>query len=145
MAHTYTHEHYATWLGYTSIGGVGESQIRSECPGSGGSRSGPTSFNPLRRGWVYRLVLEAPLFKKMLTEPEAFLKLTGASGLRSCAKTLLKRPCAKTLLKRPCATLVRLVGCMTNSGTQVHYCSTISSYRSVHALVIIETLATEGV
>ena len=38
--------------------------------------------------------------------PEVFLELLGVSGLR---------PCIKPTKERLCATLIRLVGCMTNT------------------------------
>ena len=63
------------------------------CPRSGGSRSltgilepqgaVPPDFTTLRRGWVYRLVPEALLFRGMQTGPEAILEPPGACGLRS--------------------------------------------------------------
>ena len=49
---------------------------------------------PPWRGWVHRLVPEAPHFREMPTGSEAFLEIQGASGLRSSARTHLKRPCA---------------------------------------------------
>ena len=45
----------------------------------------PPGFNPLRRGWVYRPVPEAPLLRGMPTGSEAFLEIPGACGLRPCA------------------------------------------------------------
>ena len=66
-----------------------------------------SGFKPLRRGWVYRPVPEAPLLRGMPTGSEAFLEMSGACGLRPCDWTHPK--------KRPCAILVRLVGQRTNT------------------------------
>ena len=67
----------------------------------------PQSFNPLRRGWVYRLAREALPFRGMPTGPEVFLELPGASGPMPCAWTHLKKA------------LVRLLGRMTNTKYQL--------------------------
>ena len=44
----------------------------------------PPGFNPLWRGWVYRLAPEAPLLRGMPTGSEAFLEMPGACGIRPC-------------------------------------------------------------
>ena len=63
-------------------------------PRASGDR--PPGSNPLWRGWVYRLAPEAPLFRGMPTRPEAFLEPPGASGLRSCAQTHIKKALCHT-------------------------------------------------
>ena len=54
------------------------------------------SFNPLRRGWIYRLAPEACLFRGMPTGPQAFLKMPGTCGLRPRARTYLKKALCHT-------------------------------------------------
>ena len=55
-------------------------------------------FNPLLRGWDYRLAPEEPLFRGMPMGPEAFLEQLGAHGLRSCTRTHLKTALCHTPL-----------------------------------------------
>ena len=51
----------------------------------------PPGFNPLGRGSIYCLATEAPLFRGMPTEPEAFLGMPDASGPLPCTWTHLKK------------------------------------------------------
>ena len=53
---------------------------------------------PSLEGYVYRLACEAPLFRWMSTEPEAFWGMPGVSGLRSGAWTSLKNASCHTRL-----------------------------------------------
>ena len=81
------------------------------CTGCGGSRSWCTltcilepqrailpGSNPPWKGWIYYMAPEAPLFRGMPTGPEAFLEPLGASGLRPCARSLLKKALCHTRL-----------------------------------------------
>ena len=72
---------------------------------SGGRSQG---FNPLRRGWVYRLAPGVPLLEKCWQSPGHFWK---------CRARVGSGPAPEPTLKRPCAILVRLVGWKTNNRT----------------------------
>ena len=91
-------------LGHTPVDCVGRYTVLVECvlawqavgrgaiwPASSSLRGpSPPRFNPLRRGWAYRLAPEATLFRGIPVGPEAFLEPPGACRLRSCARTHLK-------------------------------------------------------
>ena len=88
------------------------------CPGSSGSRSRSALIGILKlleavlpgSNPPWRGLGLSPLFRRMVTEAEAFLELPGVSWLR---------PCARTHLRKTCATRTRLVGRTTNANTLV--------------------------
>ena len=51
----------------------------------------PLGSNPPGRGYVFRLAPEAPILKRILMGPEAFLEPTGVPGQRPCARIHLKK------------------------------------------------------
>ena len=55
-------------------------------------------FNPPWRSYIYRLAPDALRFKGIPMGPEAFLGIRGASGLRPCARTHLKKGIGLTSL-----------------------------------------------
>ena len=73
--------------------GVGEAQHShhsADPPRAAGSR--PPGSNSPRRGLVYRLALEAPIFRWIPTRPDFFfLVAQGVSRLHPCAWTLLRK------------------------------------------------------
>ena len=88
-------------------------------------RLSPLTLTFLREVRFFAWSLMHLLFRGMPTEPEAFWGMPGASGLRSCAETTLKRPCAtlvrlldpvdETHFGRPWY----LVGCITSQDSVV--------------------------
>ena len=103
----------ATWRGcwgnpaFTSLSRPSSSLIGTGKPASMLSAQKPAFLepqkavprhgsNPLRRGWVYRLALEVPLFKGIPMEAEAFLEQRDVSGLQPYAQTYLKKTLCHT-------------------------------------------------
>ena len=66
----------ATWLRSTILGP---------------QKAVPSGSYLLWQGFLYRLMLEAPLFRRMLTGPKVFFELPGMSALQLCARL----PCLK--------------------------------------------------
>ena len=62
------------------------------------SRGRRAGSNPLWRGWVYRLMYEAPLFRGMPTRLKAFLKPPGICGFWICPWIHLKIALCHTCL-----------------------------------------------
>ena len=58
----------------------------------------PLGSNPLRKSKVYCLAPEETLVRGIPTGPESFLQIPSAFGLRSCARTHLKKAMCRTRL-----------------------------------------------
>ena len=79
----------------------------------------PRDSNSPQMDYVYRLVPETPLFRRMPTRPGAFWGILGMSGLQSCARTHFK--IGLVAMASTCSAIHQKTNCSNSKGKFSHH------------------------